>query len=81
MSRAELLELLEKHEVIVTFTKADGTVRKLRGTRKPDVFPKRVTKGGTLSPKQAAVMPIFDLEKNACRSFIINNILNMEVVQ
>lgn len=53
----------------IEFTKADGTVRKLRGTVKIDLVPaEKHPKGTGTAPSNPFVLKVFDLDINDWRS-------------
>jgi hypothetical protein len=70
--REWLSELLRTGEVMVNFTKKDGTVRSMRATTCPDLVPARpVNEVAQTKKKQPNpdVMPAYDLDAQGWRSF------------
>jgi hypothetical protein len=64
----EVRRALAAGEVAVTFTKADGSQRVLRGTTNLDYVPASSHPKG-LKPENPDVQPVWDLEKGEWRSF------------
>jgi hypothetical protein len=73
-----LLNQLHTNQVEVTFTKVTGEQRTMRCTLNESFLPaqKETTKTKTPNPD---VIPVFDLEKNAWRSFRKDSIVSFEV--
>lgn len=65
---------LQKGAVNVTFVKKDGTERKMECTLKQDLLPQEEIKEQTREPNPN-VLKVWDLEKNAWRSFRYDSIL------
>ena len=61
-----LRNALEKGEVKVTFTKADGTRRDMRATTNQNMFTYESRGAGT--PEPQGVIRVWDLDKNEWRS-------------
>jgi hypothetical protein len=62
----------------VTFTKANGEKRVLRGTRK-----KEITEGtvkGTGAPENDEIVRVYDIEVNGWRSFRVDSVEKIEVI-
>lgn len=70
-----LVKKLHKGEVQIRFTKTDGTVRLLRGTLQESVLPVRT--GETTRAPNPAVMSVWDLDKNAWRSFRRDSVIEI----
>jgi hypothetical protein len=61
-----LLDLLKKERVVVTFTKRDGSRRKMLCTQRTDLIG---TTTYSLSQGPEGIVCVWDLEKDAWRSF------------
>ena len=73
-----LREYLTEAKIAVTFTKKDGTSRRLLCTKMSDVIPTdKQPKGAGKTPTGDAVAA-FDLEKQEWRSFNTSNITRIE---
>lgn len=64
MTKDDLIKLLKTNDVLVEFTKKDGTRRAMLCTLKEDTIPKIV---GQSVPKDNLIT-VFDLEKDAWRN-------------
>lgn len=67
-----LQEILRTGEATVTFIKKDGTEREMRCTVSPDLIPQdpnRVIKEDQERRVNPDVLPVYDLDKGAWRSF------------
>jgi len=66
----------------VTFLKKDGTERVMRCTLKPELLPTKIvdeSKATTQKrPENNNVLPVWDLDQNAFRSFQINSLISWE---
>lgn len=69
-------ERLKHEELLVTFKKADGTLRTMRCTAKPGAFPVRES---VTHPKPANIdaQVVMDLDKAAVRSFRKDSIVSI----
>lgn len=74
MTRDEIKDILRKNVATVSFTKTDGTTRDMLCTLREDVLP--VTVVEDIEKKQRKqnldVLPVWDIEKSAWRSFRID---------
>lgn len=75
MNREELVNKLQKGVVTVTFTKVDGSERIMKATLMSEFLP--ATKG-TSRAKNTEVLPVWDTEKAAWRSFKLANVIRVE---
>ena len=71
MLREDLISILQNSVAIVTFVKKNGELRKMKCTLKEEVLPDLV---GTTRKRNYDVLPVWDLEKNAWRSFRLDSI-------
>lgn len=76
MTRQEIVKILqEKHNVEIDFTKLDGTKRILKATLDFKFIPdENHPKGDSEKEVNEEVIPVWDLEKKAWRSFRIDTI-------
>lgn len=80
--RQEYIELLHNNVCEVTFTKVNGESRTMPCTLKEDLLPARVIKEGAEPKKQKDnVLSVFCTNKKEWRSFRIENVTNIKVVQ
>jgi hypothetical protein len=71
-------ELLRTTEVLITFTKKDGSERVMRCTLNPDVLPKKEINEERTSRKISTTsIPVFDLDTQAWRSFTVRSVKNV----
>lgn len=68
---SDLVNNLKSGVVNVTFTKVDGTVRKMRCTLKEDVLPAQVDLEESIQKRKPNdnVLSVWDLDNNGWRSF------------
>ena len=80
--RAELLKALQKGQVTVTFKKVDtGEIRVMPCTLNPAILEANgVTIKINYSASNMDVFPVWSLDKNAWRSFILDTVEAWEVL-
>lgn len=61
--------ILQSEEVTILFTKKDGTERQMLCTLKEDKIPQEFSTKSENRAKSEDALAVFDLEKNAWRSF------------
>ena len=61
------------HGVVITFTKKDGTVRKMKCTRSAKLIPEDQQPKHS-DDKTTGAIPVFDLESQGWRSFLPENL-------
>lgn len=76
MDREWLADILSKTEAIVTFMKKDGTLRVMQCTLKSEYLP---ALKGSNHKRSDEVLPVWDIEKSAWRSFRLDSIEKVEV--
>jgi len=77
ITREYLIELLQNNVITVRFTKKDGTAREMLCTLKQGKLPRReVTEGKDRPNKEPNqdIIPVFDMEKKAWRSFRVDSV-------
>lgn len=78
MNRYELLELLGKNTLKIVFTKTDGTEREMHCTLDESVVPPYEKKGTKKSNED--VIPVWDIDLSAWRSFRVDSVKLVEVI-
>ena len=78
MNRETLIKNLQKQAMRITFTKVDGDERVMDCTLQEHIVP--ATKY-TDRKKNEEVLPVFDINKGEWRSFRLDSITNIEVLQ
>lgn len=74
-----LVGILRNNEVDVTFTKADGTERVMKCTLKEGVAIPHEKTTERVKEANENILPVWDIEKNAWRSFRIDSITNVKM--
>lgn len=81
MRRDRLIKLLKENEVLVTFTKVDGSRRKMYCTLDADRLPKKAAnKLDSVLETTPGLVTVFDTEKNEWRSFHLNKVIEVEAL-
>lgn len=84
MERAEIEKILLENVCLVTFTKIDGTERKMKCTLQkdflPDITERVVSKSEIARVTAMNVIQVFDVEKNDWRAFRIDSVKAFEVL-
>jgi hypothetical protein len=80
MTRNEIYEILQKHVADVAFTKVDGSERVMRCTLKSDLVPAPVDKPERNRTVNESVLPVWDIDKNAWRSFRVDSVSSVQTV-
>ena len=75
MTVEDLVTLLRQKEVLVTFTKKDGSARKMRCTLQADVIPQVY---GTSVRGPEHLVTVFDLDKDAWRNINLSGGFTVE---
>jgi hypothetical protein len=75
MTRDEIKKILQHSIANVTFIKADGTQREMICTLMEFLLPDLV---GTNARRSQDVLPVWDMEKQAWRSFRIDRVIKIE---
>ncbi len=78
MLREDLISILQNSVAVVTFVKKNGELRKMKCTLQSDTLPDLV---GSNHKRNYDVLPVWDLEKNAWRSFRLDSIEDVEVLE
>lgn len=76
--REWLLGLLREQDVTITFTKKDGSERKMICTLVESAIPAEKTPKGSQKTNSSDALPVFDVEKQDWRSFRWDSVTRIE---
>lgn len=79
MTKENLVSLLKSNTCKVTFTKADGTLREMKCTLKEGSFVAPEKKTERVREPKDDVVSVWDLEKDAWRSFRVDSVVTAAV--
>ena len=78
MEKTELLQSLSEREVVVTFTKKDGSERVMKCTRNLSSIPSDMQPKGTMQKvEESDNIRVFDVEQQGWRSFNFTNLVSV----
>ena len=77
MHKNDLVALLEKQVVRLKFKKVDGSERTMNCTLKSDVVVPHLSNSGTSKMVNDNVVPVWDVDKNAWRSFRVDSVVEV----
>lgn len=77
LNREQLIELLQKNNCVVKFTKVNGELREMSCTLRPEMLPLNESK--SIKAPNLDNLSVFCLDKKAWRSFRLANITGVEV--
>lgn len=78
LSKDAIRDMLKNGIATVTFTKTDGSTRVMKCTLQPELLPVRTLTESKKTRKQNPdVMPVFDVEQDAWRSFRIDSVTSI----
>ena len=80
MNKNELVHNLKNGNLLITFKKVDGTMRKMLCTLQESVLPKRSDPYIVSNRPEGTQVHVWDLEKNAWRSFLLESIKNVKLI-
>lgn len=84
MEISKTRELISEGVCIVTFKKVDGSERTIRGTTNAlileQILGQNIVDTVNLEPQENRLVKIYDLDQNGWRSFIYDNLIELEVV-
>jgi hypothetical protein len=80
-NKQDLQTLLRKHVVIINFRKKDKTERVMKCTLLSDLVPIYEKKTERTRPENEGALAVWDLEKEAFRSFKIDSVIDYHVVE
>jgi hypothetical protein len=78
IDREMLVKNLKKMDAEVTFTKLNGDVRVIKCTLQKSVVPEKKTTPAESKVVNPDVLPVWDIEKSAWRSFRYDTITNVK---
>ena len=78
MKRDTLIKNLQKKAMRITFTKVNGDERIMDCTLQEHMIPQT---GESNRKKNEEVLPVFDINKGEWRSFRLDSVTNIEVLQ
>lgn len=82
ITKQKLKDILKQNVVSISFKKIDGTDRKMLCSLKEDILPVAESKEPTKKkPENENVLPVWDLEKNAFRSFRIDSLTDYSIIR
>lgn len=82
ITKENLKNLLKQNVVSISFKKVDGTDRKMLCSLKEDILPAITSKEPSKKkPENENVLPVWDIEKNAFRSFRIDSLTDYSIVR
>lgn len=76
MTKSEMSEVLKNNVCVVSFEKVDGEFRKMKCTLMESYLPKSESSKGTPRIFPDDVLPVWDIEKEAWRSFRVDKVLS-----
>jgi hypothetical protein len=82
ITKDKLKDLLKQNVVSISFTKTDGTDRTMLCTLKSNLLPVIESKEGTKKKAENEnVLSVWDLEKDAFRSFRLNALKRYDLIE
>lgn len=82
IKRQDILELLSNNHCMVTFTKVDGSLREMPCTLQAHRLPpQKVTESKKPRPVNEAVVSAFCTDKGEWRSFRIDNVVSVTIIE
>lgn len=79
MTRNEMIKVLSENKAEVTFTKVDGSQRVMTCTLKSDLVPASDHKPESNRTVNESVLPVWDLDKLAWRSFRVDSVTQVVI--
>ncbi len=80
-TREDLVTDLKSNVCRVVFKKRDDSLRTMSCTLREDMLPSQEVKNLSASPSNQNVVPVWDTDKNAWRSFRLDSILDFAPIQ
>ena len=82
ITKETLKNILKQNVVNISFKKVDGTDRKMLCSLKEDILPVVEAKESTKKKvENENVLPVWDLEKSAFRSFRLDSLINYTIMK
>ena len=75
-----MAEMLRQRDVLVTFTKKDGSQRVMRCTLRPEALPEMITESTRTSTERReldSTIAVWDLDLGAWRSFRLDSVVEI----
>jgi len=81
ITKEEIKDLLKRKIVNVKFKKKDGSERTMKCTLLSDLVPVYEKKTERTRPENEGALAVWDLEKEAFRSFKIDSVIDYQVLE
>lgn len=75
--KEKILEQLQTGVALVTFTKADGSLRDMKCTLQPRLLPPQLKESTVKLDPQSDALRVYDLEADGWRSFKISRLISI----
>ena len=75
--KEKILEQLQTGVALVTFTKADGSLRDMKCTLQPLLLPAQLKESTVKLDPQSDALRVYDLEADGWRSFKISRLISI----
>lgn len=75
--KEKILEQLQTGVVLVTFTKADGSLRDMKCTLQPRLLPTSLKESTIKIDSESDALRVYDLEADGWRSFKISRLISI----
>lgn len=79
MNREQLIDLLKNNVCSVTFTKVDGTTRRMECTLKDEFLPEAYRGKGTVLTEGGSSISVMETATNQWKAFRIDSVLKVEI--
>tara|TARA_R110000868_G_scaffold38941_4_gene135980 strand:+ start:1043 stop:1318 length:276 start_codon:yes stop_codon:yes gene_type:complete len=84
--REEMVKMLKRSAVDITFTKVDGNMRTIRGTLNPKYMPPQMKNedleaAETHRKENSSVLPVWSINDLGWRSFRLDSILSAQYIE
>lgn len=79
MNKCEIYDLASNHIIYVTFTKKNGEERIMKCTLKDEYIISEEKKSVSIRKENTEVLPVWDLENSAWRSFRIDSVKGVKI--
>ena len=79
ITRDQIVSLLKTNEVLVEFTKSDGTARSMRATLNPQQLPETEEKAKA-KKNESNTVAVWDLDAEGWRSFKLETVYGVHLV-
>ena len=79
MNKSEIYDLARNYIISITFTKKNGEERIMKCTLKDEYIISEEKKSVSIRKENVEVLPVWDLENSAWRSFRINSVKEVKI--